>query len=104
MINEACLRNKIAIDELEIQANHVHILVKLKHDMDPSRAIKLIKGYTSFMLWKLEPKKLREFYWNTNKRHLWSKGKFMGSVGHITLEKAKEYLQTQETHHAKIKF
>jgi hypothetical protein len=25
----------------------------------------------------------------------------MGSVGHITLEKAKEYMNNQETHHAK---
>ena len=32
------------------------------------------------------------------KKHLWSPGKFMGSVGHITLEKAKQYL---EAHHAK---
>ncbi|HZX44751.1 MAG TPA: winged helix-turn-helix domain-containing protein, partial [Candidatus Nanoarchaeia archaeon] len=30
----------------------------------------------------------------------WGDGKFMASVGHITLEKAKEYLEKQETHHA----
>jgi hypothetical protein len=27
----------------------------------------------------------------------------MGSVGHITLEKAKEYLKKQEAHHAKLR-
>ena len=30
--------------------------------------------------------------------HLWSAGKFAASIGHITLEKAKAYL---EAHHAK---
>ncbi|MBU0457653.1 MAG: hypothetical protein KKD75_05905, partial [Nanoarchaeota archaeon] len=30
--------------------------------------------------------------------HLWSPGKFAASIGHITLEKAKAYL---EAHHAK---
>jgi len=32
------------------------------------------------------------------KGHLWSQGKFVASVGHITLERAKQYL---EDHHAK---
>ncbi|MCF8013958.1 transposase, partial [Candidatus Woesearchaeota archaeon] len=31
----------------------------------------------------------------------WTKGKFAGSVGHITLDVAKEYVKNQEAHHAK---
>ena len=101
LINEACLRYSIDLDEIEVQPNHVHVLVKLKHNVDPSKATQYMKGYSSRVLWLLEPEKLRKIYWNTEKKHLWSKGKFMGSVGHITLETAKKYLQTQETHHAK---
>jgi len=39
--------------------------------------------------------KLRKIY---PKGHLWSPGKFVGSVGHITLDKAKEYVSK---HHLK---
>ena len=101
LINEACLRYRIVLEDIEIQPNHIHLLVRLKHNMNPSKAVMLLKGYTSRLLWILEPEKLRVFYWNSNKKHLWSKGKFMGSVGHITLEKAKKYLENQEAHHAK---
>ena len=101
LINEACSRHRITLEELEIQPDHIHVLVRLRHDMGPSRAVRLMKGYTSRMLWMLEPERLRNYYWDASKQHLWSKGKFMGSVGHITLEKAKEYLQKQEAHHAK---
>lgn len=101
LINEVCLRYKITLEELEIQPNHIHLLVKLRHNMIPSKAVMLMKGYTSRLLWMLEPERLKVFYWNTDKKYLWSKGKFMGSVGHITLEKAKEYLESQWVHHAK---
>ena len=45
---------------MEIQPNHVHVLVKLKHNLDPSKAVQYMKGYSSRMLWLLEPEKLRE--------------------------------------------
>jgi hypothetical protein len=49
----------------------------------------------------LEHEKLSKFYYPKGERSLWGDGKFMGLVGHITLEKAKEYMNNQETHHAK---
>ena len=62
--------------------------------MSPSKGVFLLKGYTSRMLFLAFPE-LRRIY---KKGSLWSPGKLMGSVGHITLEKAKKYL---EDHHAK---
>ena len=68
-----------------------------------SRAVNLMKGYTSRLLFMLEEKKIGNWYKSTGKeRSLWGDGKFYGSVGHITLEKAKEYMKKQESHHAKF--
>ena len=72
----------------------MHVLASLPLTMTPVSAIHRLKGYTARCLF-LELPKLRKLY---KKGHLWSTGKFMGSVGHITLEKAKQYL---EAHHAK---
>jgi len=62
--------------------------------MTPVEALHLLKGYTSRCLF-ISIDHLKRLY---PKKHLWSPGKFIGSVGHITLEKAKQYI---ETHHAK---
>ena len=88
--------------EFEIQPDHVHALVALRPSMSPSYALQIMKGYTSRMLYLLEEERLSSWYFSNGKqRSLWGDGKFMGSVGHITLEKAKEYLEKQEVHHAK---
>jgi REP element-mobilizing transposase RayT len=62
--------------------------------MTPLHAVNMMKGYTAKCLFVLIPQ-LRNYY---KKGDLWSPGKFVGSVGHITLDKAKQYI---EAHHTK---
>jgi len=100
---EAARRYNFRIDELEVAPDHIHAIVELRLSMGPARAIGLMKGYASRMLFKTEEKKLKCFYWReSGNRQLWGDGKFIASVGHITLEKAKEYVANHETHHAKV--
>ena len=93
-LEEATKRHNIKILDLEVDGDHVHMIVSLPLTLAPSRALNLIKGFSAHLLFKLVPN-LRLRY---RKGHLWSKGKFMASVGYITLENAKKYL---EEHHAK---
>src|SRR3989338_4682833 len=97
---EAARRYRFSLEDYEIQPDHVHILAHLRPSMSPSRAVGLIKGYSSRLLFLAAKEKLAGYYkWNAEKS-LWGDGKFMASVGHITLEKAKEYMEKQEAHHA----
>lgn len=93
-ISEAAKRHRIEIIEKEVDIDHVHLIVSLPMTMSPIKALNLIKGLSAYLLFKLVPK-LRLRY---PKGSLWSAGKFAASVGHITLENAKKYL---EEHHAK---
>lgn len=98
---EAARRHKFEIDELEVAADHVHVIAKLRPSMSPARAVQLLKGYSARMLFKTEELPLKSFYWRkSGKRSLWGDGKFFASVGYITLETAKEYVQNHETHDA----
>ena len=94
LLQEAAKRYKFELLDCEVDADHVHVVVSLPLTMRPTDAVSYLKGYTAKCLFKQFPG-LRKYY---KKGHLWSPGKFMGSVGHITLEKAKQYL---EAHHAK---
>ena len=99
---EAAKRYGFRLEEYEIQPEHVHLLVHLRPSMGPSTAVQMLKGYSSRLLFLLAEQKLRRFYWKpATKRSLWGDGKFIASVGHITLEKAKAYIETQKAHHAK---
>ena len=96
---EAAKRLRFAIEEIEVDIDHVHVVACLRPSLDPSRAVQFLKGYSSRLLFIAAEKKLRKFYWNDKTyRSVWGAGKFMGSVGHITLERAKEYVRS---HHAK---
>ena len=103
LLEEAAIRYKLRLEEYDVQSDHVHVLARLRPSTSPAKAVNLLKGYTSRAMFLAEPEKLRMFYYRgPRRRSLWGAGKFMASVGHITLEKAKEYLGKQEAHHAKL--
>ena len=93
---------KVCLAGLGFGPDHVHLFVNLRPSMSPAKIIGLLKGYSGRLLFALAEVKLAKYYWlPKGKRNLWGTGKFFASVGHITLEKAKSYLENQETHHAK---
>ena len=96
-LSEAAKRARVAIQEMEVQPEHVHMIVELPLTKTPVGAINALKSISAKILFKELPN-LRMRY---PKHSLWSRGKFAASVGNITLEKAKEYVKNQETHHAK---
>jgi len=95
---EAAKKARISLQELEVQPEHVHMIVELPLTENPVNAVRKLKSISAKILFRVLPK-LRLRY---PKGALWSRGKFAISIGNITLEKAKEYIKNQETHHAKI--
>lgn len=101
-LHEIAKRHNFATEEMEVASDHVHVIAKLRPSMSPSQAVQLMKGYTARMLFMAAPEKLTRIYWGElGKRSLWGSGKFIGSVGHITLQVAKEYVSQHEARHAK---
>ena len=93
-ILEAAKRSRIKILEMEVDRDHVHVVASLPMTMAPTQALQYLKGFSARLIFAQLPK-LKSSY---PKGHLWSPGKFAASIGHITLEKAKNYI---EEHHAK---
>ncbi|MFH1065478.1 MAG: IS200/IS605 family transposase [Nanoarchaeota archaeon] len=93
-VQEAAKRHRIGIVDAEVDVDHIHIIVSLPMTMAPTKALHLVKGFSARLIFQLVPN-FRKRY---PKWRLWSLGKFAASVGHITLESAKKYL---EAHHAK---
>mgnify|MGYP001582059591 FL=1 len=49
-VKEYCARHKIQIIALNVQPDHVHLVVELPRGMTDIKALQLLKGFTSFLL------------------------------------------------------
>ena len=93
LLQECADFNRWRIDELNIQRDHVHMLIQFRPDISVSKAVQLIKGKSSYMIRKEFPK-LKEFYWGKSDS-FWSDGFFVETVGQVNEAKIKEYIKNQ---------
>jgi len=91
MIRFCAQINNFEIVELNIQPDHVHLLLGAEPTYSPSKIMQLIKGGTSKKLRELFPA-LEEAVWADN---FWSEGYFVGTVGHRNLSSVIKYVQDQ---------
>lgn len=91
LIDELCNNMNIDIIEMEIMPDHIHMLIEINPQFPVHKAIKQIKGHTSRIL-RNEFKELR-----TKIPTLWTNSYFISTVGSMSLEAVKQYIQSQET-------
>ena len=83
--------NRWEIHELNIQKDHVHILVQLRTDVSVSKAVQLLKGGSSKKIREEFPQ-LEEFLWGDS---FWADGYFAESVGQINEAAIRWYIKNQ---------
>ena len=81
--------------ELSVMPDHVHLIVSIPPTMSLSKAFQLLKGASSYELFRREPK----FRLRYPRGNFWSTGKFYRSVGDVDLETTRSYVQRQEEIH-----
>lgn len=78
------------IEIQEVMPDHVHIFIKTKPTLAPHYIVQQLKGYTSRVLRK-EFKELR-----TKLPTLWTRSYYCESIGHISEETVKKYIEDQK--------
>ena len=91
LLYECADMNRWKIQELNIQQDHVHMLIQMHPDVSVSRMIQLFKGMTSKVIREEFPD-LKEFLWG---KSFWSDGYFAETVGQISEARIREYIQNQ---------
>ncbi len=89
-IREVAARHGIGIRAIGVQPEHVHISAELPPSMSQSKALQLLKGGSSYLMRKTQPK----FRLNS-RESFWSPGAYAGSVGHNTVETVDAYVGIQ---------
>ena len=91
MIRQGCEARRISIISGNIRADHVHVLLSAPPWISASEIMQYIKGRSSRLLQEEFPE-LRKRYWG---QHLWSRGYFCTTVGPVTEEMIKAYIEGQ---------
>ena len=76
--------------EMEVMPDHVHLLIDVNPRLGVYHVVNRIKGYSSFVL--------RNEFPVLKKRlpTLWTHSRFISSVGAVTLEVVKKYIEDQK--------
>jgi len=90
--------NKIASDfdveilECECGDDHIHILFRAKPTLDMTKFINILKGHSSRDIRKKYMDFLKDKLWGD---HFWSPSYFLSTVGNVTIDILKEYIENQ---------
>ncbi len=83
--------NEWIIEELNINIDHIHLLISLKPTVSVSKAVQLLKGGSSRIIRKEFPE-LEEFLWGDS---FWADGYFAETVGKVNEEVVRNYIKNQ---------
>ena len=92
LIRQGCEARGITIIRGAVGKEHIDILISCPPSLSPAQIVKYLKGRSSRLLQE-EFKELRKRYWG---QHLWAPGYFCGTVGMVTEEIIKEYIENQK--------
>jgi len=91
LIYECAEVNRWVVEELNIQQDHVHLLLQFRPDMSVSKMVQLMKGKSSRIIKKEFPE-LEEFYWGDS---FWADGFFAETSGRRNESAMRHYIRNQ---------
>ena len=91
LIIQGCQARDIAIVKGSVGKDHIHVLLSCPPTIAPSKIMQYLKGRSSRLLQDEFPE-LKRKYWG---QHLWSRGYFCATVGSVTEEMIKQYIENQ---------
>lgn len=80
---------KYKVHSIEVCEDHVHLLLQIDPELGVNKVVAKIKGYTSGIIRKTYPKVRSRI------PTLWTRGRFIASVGSVSLDIVKKYIEKQ---------
>jgi putative transposase len=92
-ISQICEDFLWKIEAIETMPDHIHIFVKTNHLIAPVKIAKILKAKTTKEIFKKFPNiKIKNFW----KSGFWSRGCYYSTVGKISEESVKKYIENQK--------
>jgi putative transposase len=90
---EIASRSNFEIDTIEVDQNHIHLMVSYEPNISVTQMVRRLKAETTHDLWaNHEPALLRHFW---KKHTFWSPSYFACSVGNASQATIRSYIENQ---------
>lgn len=86
-------KHDFEIEQIEVVNDHVHLMVTFKPKYSITDIVKKLKG-SSARKWFVDYPETKKELWGG---HLWSKSYFAGTLGNISKDVVKQYIENQLT-------
>ncbi len=84
----------IEIVELEIPADHIHMVVRSEPKVSPSDIMQIIKSISARHFFQIHPEIKKKYFWGGK---LWTQSYFVETIGNANEETIRKYVQNQLT-------
>ncbi len=91
-IRMLCEWKSCEVQELNVQEDHIHLLVSVSPKVSISKLMGILKGKIAIKLFKSYPKLKQKPYWGN---HFWARGYFVSTVG-LDADMIRKYVKYQE--------
>jgi putative transposase len=91
LLRQIAMAREITVIRGALAPDHVHMLVAAPPTIAACRLVQYLKGRSSRKL-QMEYDELRRRYWG---QHMWARGYFCTTVGTVTDEIIKKYIESQ---------
>ncbi|MGD0237047.1 MAG: IS200/IS605 family transposase [Syntrophorhabdales bacterium] len=92
ILREIALSKGFTVDTVEVMPDHVHVFVSAPPKLPPSYLYKMMKGISGRKL-LVEFEDLKKHLW---RGHLWNPSTYIETIGHISEETVKRYIEDQK--------
>ena len=78
---------------MQTDKDHIHYMMETEPTMSISKIVNLMKSYTTYHIWKRYPDYLRKHF--LKEHTFWTDGYFVCSVGNVSEEMPRKYIENQ---------
>ena len=92
---EIAEENNFGIKEMEVDKDHIHLLVEYAPSQSVLEIVRLLKQISTYRIWRKANNStyLQKYLWKENT--FWSDGYFACSVGQVSKSVIEQYIRTQ---------
>ena len=90
LIRQLCEWKKVGVLELNVQADHAHLVLEIPPKYAVSEVVGFLKGKSAIKVFDLHPA-LKRRYWG---RHFWARGYCVSTIG-LDEEQIRQYVKWQ---------
>lgn len=93
ILTDISMKSDFEIETMEIDKNHVHLLVSSKPNISVFQIVRKLKSESTVSIWKGYEGFLKKHFWK--ERTFWTDGYFAATTGQVSEETVRRYIENQ---------